>query len=272
MLSQASLRDAQHRAKKLSQILTEPSYRRALFRGIPAATEHDNVPYPTDFRTVVDVGANRGQFALVAMRRFPHATLWCFEPLPDARAKLEVILGSCAKAKVLDYALSARAGHEVMHVTRSDDSSSLRPVGERQLAEFPGTDEIRSMQVRTARLDEVLTREQIVSPALLKVDVQGSELDVLLGANGVLKAFDAILVECSFVELYLDQPLASDIIAFLAPLGWRLSGAYSVTYGSAGSCLQADLLFQRGVTHDPDSDNASTQDAPVEISTGDPMS
>jgi FkbM family methyltransferase len=217
----------------------------ALRHGVAAAVEHESVPYAADFHTVVDVGANRGQFALVAAHRFPSAALWCFEPLPSARSKLQTILRSRSDARVFDTALAAQSGEHDMHVTRHDDSSSLHAVGPRQLEEFPGTDEVSVFPVRTARLDEVLTQAQVVSPALLKLDVQGSELEVLRGAGQLLGEFDTILVECSFVELYVGQSLATEVISFLESHGWHLDGAYNVTYGSGGICLQADLTFRQ---------------------------
>jgi FkbM family methyltransferase len=231
--------------RKLWRILREPMYAPALRHGVPAAVEHDNIPYSADFLTVVDVGANRGQFALVAMRRFPRATLWCFEPLPNARAKLQAILASRPNTNVLDLALAAHAGRDELHITRRDYCSSLRSVGTRQLEEFRGAAEIQSMPVRTARLDEVITRDRVTSPALLKIDVQGSELDVLKGSEDILGAFDSIVVECSFVELYVGQALAGDVIAFLATHGYDLHGVHDVAYGIDGACLQADLLFCR---------------------------
>lgn len=234
------------RASKLWHILESPAYRRALRHGVAAAVEHNTVPYSVDFATVVDVGANRGQFALVAARRFPNAALWCFEPLPSARAKLEAVLGSRPHVTVLGTALAATAGDHDMHVTRHDDSSSLHAISDRQVEEFPGTEEVSVMRVTTARLDELITPADIAAPALLKLDVQGSELEVLRGAGQLLdEGFHTILVECSFVELYVGQSLATEVIALLDSQGWHLRGAYNVTYGSHGACLQADLLFTR---------------------------
>ncbi len=241
----AGIRRSARRAHKLWRILGEPNYRRALRYGVAAAVEHDGIPYQTEFRTIVDAGANRGQFALVARRRFPGARLCCFEPLPGPRAKLEQILPGGGAAEVFAVALSTYSGSAEMHVTEDDDSSSLKVVGDRQKAEFPGTEEVRSTEVSTARLDEILKLEDIDSPALLKIDVQGSELDVLRGAETVLRAFDVVVVECSFVELYVDQPLAGNVIAFLAGHGLILCGSYNSVYGRQGVCLQADLVFER---------------------------
>jgi hypothetical protein len=59
------------RVQKLLGILREPFYRSALRHGVAASIEHEAIPLRTDFRTVIDVGANRGQFALFAAHHFP---------------------------------------------------------------------------------------------------------------------------------------------------------------------------------------------------------
>src|SRR5215212_9944591 len=66
---------------KLAKVLRRPGYWPGLRHGVAAAIEHDRIPFDNEFRTVIDVGAGRGQFALVARRRFPAATLHCFAPL-----------------------------------------------------------------------------------------------------------------------------------------------------------------------------------------------
>lgn len=210
--------------------------------------EHDAIPYEFDFRTVIDAGANRGQFAVVAVRRFPRAECWCFEPLAAPRAKLEKVLRGHPALKVFDLALAAEPGEARMHISHADDSSSLRPIAKRQESEFPGTEAVGSTMVSVARLDEILALESVQAPCLLKVDVQGAELDVLRGANAVFTAFDMIVVECSFVELYVGQPLAPEIIAHLMGHGLTLTGVYNPVYSVDNCCLQADLLFERTAT------------------------
>lgn len=233
------------RSAKLVRVLRRPIYWPALALGVAAAVEHESVGFAHRFATVIDAGANRGQFALVAKRRFPDAELWCFEPLPEARRVLQRLVGDRWDARVLEYALSDAAGEADLHVAGSDDSSSLLPIGEGQRAAFPGTGEVGTTRVRTARLADVVAAEQLRRPALLKIDVQGAELPLLLGAAALLGRIDEILVECSFVELYGGQALADEIIGHLHAGGFRLSGVFSPVYRADGGCLQADLLFAR---------------------------
>jgi FkbM family methyltransferase len=108
---------------------------------------------------------------------------------------------------VLGIALTDHAGTEELHVSRADDCSSLLPITARQVAAFPGTKEVHTLEVRTARLDEEVRPGSFERPAALKIDVQGSELAVLHGATGILPERDAILVEevVPFVEFYAGQ-------------------------------------------------------------------
>ena len=227
-------------------MLPHSPYRRALGLGVAAATEHHSVAFEHDFATVIDVGANRGQFGLVAAWRFPGAELHCFEPLPEARSKLMRVLGrDRRRLRVYDVALGAASGTDTFNVSASDDSSSLLAPTTAQLETFPKTELAERRTVQVARLDEVITGHHLRRPCLLKVDVQGYELEVLRGADALLESLDELLIECSFVELYEHQPLAGEIVSHCAERSFRLAGIFSLVRDDSGRCLQADFLFVR---------------------------
>lgn len=233
------------RVRKLARVVREPDYRRGLRYGVAAAIEHEAIPFRSDFATVVDVGANRGQFALFAAHQFPKATLICIEPLPRARARLERVVPHTARLRLCDVAVADETGLAAFHVSRADDSSSLLPIGPRQRKAFPGTEERTTITVQVRRLDDILESGDLVAPALLKVDVQGGELRVLRGAGPLLNSIHAVLVEASFVELYDGQALIDEVWSFLRHTGFSCRGIWSATYGPAGECLQGDFLFSR---------------------------
>lgn len=203
------------------------------------------MPFEEDFRTVIDVGASRGQFALFASRRFAEARIVSFEPLPGPAAKLEEVLGT--RVDVRRTAVGSRPGRATVHVSRSDDSSSLLPIGSRQVEEFPGTGEAGSHAAETTTLDLAFA-EPPERPCLLKIDVQGFELEVLRGAERTLGDVDEALVECSFIELYEGQPLADQIIAFMLEQGLRLKGVHGLSRSTGGEQIQADFHFRREVS------------------------
>ena len=233
------------RAVKLVSVLRHPPYRRALRLGVAASTEHAYTPLPYDYATVLDVGANRGQFALLAATRFPRARIICFEPLGTARATIDRLFTDDNRVDVVGAAVAASARSSHLFVSRSDDSSSLLAPTDLQTSIFRATEVVEEIRVATERLDVLLDRDSIVRPTLLKIDVQGAELEVLRGATGVLDDVDTILVECSFAEFYSGQPAADDVIRFLHRRGFRLTTVMTAYADGSGQVLQADLVFAR---------------------------
>jgi FkbM family methyltransferase len=232
---------------KLLAVIRVAEYRRALLLGVAASTEHQAIPFRHDFLTVLDVGANRGQFALFAAHRFPRAELLSFEPLPGAHRSLRRALRDHPALRVYDVALTARAGSSELGVARDDDSSSLLPPTATQVAAWPASEVVQRSVVRTARLDDELAGQVLRHPILLKIDVQGTELEVLRGADFRLGEIESVLVECSFVEMFVGQALADEVVGFLYGRGFRLASFCSPTWDRDGRCLQADLLFERRV-------------------------
>jgi FkbM family methyltransferase len=234
-----------HRAKKLGVIATIPAYRAALRHGVAAATEHHRSPQVPIPATVLDIGANRGQFALVARHRFPSAALFCFEPLTEPRNRLERILDGTPDAHIFPFALGQQSTTATFRVTTDDDSSSILPTTSIQRSMSPGSTLDYETQVEVRRLDELIDVRRLARPILMKIDVQGTELDVLRGAEELAELVDDILVECSFLELYEGQALASDVVDFLNGWGLRMSGVHNVVTTPDGRSAQADLHFSR---------------------------
>jgi FkbM family methyltransferase len=234
------------KARKLGRLLAVPAYRRALFVCRVAATvEHEGQPFAESYATVIDVGSNRGQFAVFAHHRWPNARVLCFEPLPGPREVLTRVADEVGNVKVFPYALGDEGGERRMHVARSDDSSSFLAATPRQLEAFPDTREVEEQVVEVRRLEDLITAEEVSHPILMKIDVQGAELDVLRGASGLLGAVREILVECSLVELYAGQPLLDDTILFAREQGFRVIGLSAPSRASDGTPMQCDVLFSR---------------------------
>ncbi len=238
------------RGRKLALIASTPAYRRALRHRVAASTEHQHDPLPSDIRTVIDVGANRGQFALIARERWPEARLICFEPLSKPVAVLRRVFGEDQGVEIVQAAASAGPGRATLHVSRRDDSSSMLPITNRQSETFPGTHEIATTEVPTTSLDQHLGGA-LARPALLKLDVQGFELEVLRGAEGALNSIDFVLVECSFQEFYAGQATADGVVRFLHDHEFSLLTGTAPSVNRQGVVLQLDFIFVRAGAHEP---------------------
>lgn len=224
--------------------LSTATNRRALRAGVGESVEHERILRLTGWRTVVDVGANRGQFALAAHRHNPEAVIYAFEPLAAPAKVFKRILGNVPQVKLYHCAVGPAAEKREMHVSARDDSSSLLKIGAGQVSVFPGTGPVAQEVVTVQPLQAVLASCELLRPALLKLDVQGFELDALKGCEALLSAFDAIYVECSFEELYEGQSMFGDIAVWLHNHEFDLKDIGPL-HRVSGRVIQGDFLFRR---------------------------
>lgn len=193
--------------------------------------------------TFIDIGANRGQFSLAAMHVFPESTIFSFEPLPSARHVLNLIFESIDTVSTYEFAIGNESKDDVMHISKKEDSSSLLEISEKQTEIFPGTEKSGSAQVQVRRLGDCISCDDLGSKTFLKIDVQGYELEALLGAIELLNYVSYVYVECSFIQLYKNQATADQVIRCLSSNSFTLNGIYNVSYDASGLAVQADFFF-----------------------------
>jgi len=228
---------------KLIQIIRQGLSPAFLRHNVAAGVEHYVVLTPLNCRHVVDIGANRGQFALIARKCFPDAKIDSFEPLQEPADRFQALFDNDHSTQLHRLAIGLNEGEAAIHVSSRDDSSSLLPITDTQSTLFPGTAERETRMIHVAPLRDVIPEQDIQEPALLKIDVQGFEMEVLRGCEELLGRFQYIYVECSFVELYAGQAFADEIIAFLRERNFILDGVYNPCYDKNGRAVQADFFF-----------------------------
>ncbi|BEI42153.1 [alpha-L-fucopyranosyl-(1-_3)-alpha-L-rhamnopyran osyl-(1-_3)-2-O-methyl-alpha-L-rhamnopyranosyl] dimycocerosyl phenol-phthiocerol 2'''-O-methyltransferase [Polynucleobacter sp. HIN10] len=195
------------------------------------------------FNTIVDIGANRGQFSLAANKWSPNAKIYAFEPLPIPASIFNKIFSNHANTILNSVAIGPSIAKTYMHVSARDDSSSLLEIDDPQVEIFPGTNMFELQEVNVGRLDQFLTSDDFQSPSLLKIDVQGYEFEVLVGCESLLTNIDVIYCECSFIELYKNQKLAFTVIEWLLKREFIFNGFYNSYYDKNGRTVQADFVF-----------------------------
>jgi FkbM family methyltransferase len=144
--------------------------------------------------TFFDVGSNIGLFSLAAGRKFSGqaCSIYAFEPCPSTCSILEenLLLNELATVRVVRVALTDQAGEASLYVNAAlkDALNSL--------ADPSHTDAnvVRQEIVQTTTLDDFLASERIARVDVMKVDVEGAELQVFLGARKLLEQPDAPLI------------------------------------------------------------------------------
>lgn len=187
---------------------------------------------------VYDVGAEAGLFTVLARSRFPGCTVHAFEPLPEHHDRYRARVGAMERTALHTVALGAASSELPMHVTRASEASSFFPVAD------PGNAPVAERRVPVVRLDEYVALHGLPHPDLIKLDVQGYELEALRGGLGALSHARHVVAEVSFRELYVGQPLFHDVAAFLAERGFTVT-ALGVQTPLGRPIEQADVLFGR---------------------------
>ena len=224
---------------------------------------------PLSLETIVDIGAHSGQFSLLARALHPRARIVAFEPLHAPAARYRQLFAGDPLVTLHRVAVAPLRGTAAMHVSASDDSSSLLPITPRQARYFPGTEARAVVTVETGPPDAFLAAADVAPPALLKIDVQGFELEVLRASRPLLGAFEHVYVEASFEELYEGQALAGEVAAFLRAQGFREAGRFNVARRPDGAPVQADFLFHRAGSPDPSTRRASRSVRPTPAASAD---
>ena len=207
-----------------------------------AASEHTDAVRFCGANTLIDAGANKGQFSVLFRELRPSARIVAFEPLPEAADTFEKVFRGDHLTTLMRVALAERGGTAEFHVADRADSSSLLRPGSGQARAF-GVRPARTIRVPVKRLDDCLDISALDHPVLLKVDVQGGELGVF-GGSAVLPLIDYIYVELSYVELYDGQPLFQEVCEYLTSRGFSIRGLYNQVSTKEFGPTQIDVLFR----------------------------
>lgn len=221
--------------------------RRALLQyWVGASIEHDALLRSQRFDVVVDVGANKGQFSLATRYFQPEAKIYAFEPLSRAASLYREIFSADQNVKLHQYAVGPTRASTKIQLSAHDDSSSLLTISDLQSTVFPGTHAVGTQDVEVAPLTDFIGKDDLKGVALLKLDVQGYELEALKSAESILPLFQVIYAEASFVPFYEGQVLADGLIAYLQQKGFVLVSIMNPYFDpKTGFTMQADLVFRR---------------------------
>lgn len=202
-----------------------------------------------NFQSVIDVGANKGQFAQEISEFFPHAHLFCFEPL-DApfRTLSEWASKQGPRVRCYNMALGESKGEVTMHQHEDHSpSSSLLATTETCHVLYPQTRAERMTTIQISTMDEALADALPAMPRdiLLKLDVQGFEDRVLRGGRHVLSQCRAVILEVCVEPLYQSQANFQVINNLLYEAGLNYVGNLDQAIGADGRVLFLDAVFVR---------------------------
>jgi FkbM family methyltransferase len=194
----------------------------------------------TDSPVIVDGGANIGTVTDIFLQQYKHPVIHAFEPRPDAAQMMQTKYVHRPNVQVYTCALGSADAALTFNVVGHETSSSFLKPSQVNHHYHPDIMQVaESIEVPVKRLDSVMNGEI----DLLKLDLQGYELEALKGCGSLLQHIKTITAEVEFVPLYDGQPLFADIDSFLRSHGFKLFNLYELWTQADGQLTAGDAVY-----------------------------
>jgi FkbM family methyltransferase len=198
---------------------------------------------------LLDVGANRGQFALDARRAGYKGEIISFEPLSTHHEHLNMLALRDKKWTIFPYALGSQPSELTLNVYKDDSFSSFHQVNEDAKRAFGDMVELDHLEaVKVCTIDQI-AQEIGLTPdrkIFIKTDTQGHDAEVLRGGCQTLKYVCGVLTEATVASLYDSSSTFDELLALLLPMGFVMGGVFPISYTPGTVALiEMDCFFTR---------------------------
>lgn len=195
--------------------------------------------------TVLDVGANEGQYGLEIREHGYQGRIISFEPIAGVHEILRQRAARDGAWETHCMALAEENGEREIAVSQKTVFSSFKRLSEYSEANFPGAQAASMEKVKVARLDAFLTEHPLdLGTTYLKVDTQGFEKEVVLGAGEALSRIRAVQMELALRPLYENQEKWFEMVRWMEERGFRTALAKENGVDLERSeLLELDMVF-----------------------------
>lgn len=185
---------------------------------------------------VYDIGANKGNWTNEYSKLLPNATFVCFEANPNHTKPK-----SYKKHYWFNEVLSDSDDRVVDFFIKDDSLGTGNSYYKEQTTAYS---ECNPMQLKTKTLNTLVKEHSLPKPKIIKLDTQGSELDILKGASNIIKNADIIISEISILSYNKGAPVFSDYISFMDKLDFLPIGIDEIHFID-NMLIQMDIVFMR---------------------------
>ena len=187
-------------------------------------------------RTAIDVGAYRGNWTRLCREIFVDVPVLMIEPQIERKADLECVSRDRPGCESVSAVLGKQSG-QTRFLSEESNSRIVTDSTDQQYSAAT------MLALRT--LDSVVAGTPFQRAELLKIDVQGAELEVLAGGKALLEQVEVVILEMSVIPIG-PVPLAFDVISYMRDRGFRLYDLGGFNYRPLDSALwQIDGVFVR---------------------------
>ena len=209
----------------------------------------DSVPADLNVKWVMDVGANVGDVAEAALKSYPNSNILCFEPVNHTFNVLTKRLTPFGKrSHIYNVALSDKEETGEINITTQHGANSISPQAQFHQEFNPHVREVSKEKIQLVRLDDYASKFPSQKIDIMKIDVEGHELNVLKGgAQFISNNVDVIIIEISLMrDESLRNQAVFEIFSFIHGLGFCLLNVMDLHHieGKAMQLVQMDCVFR----------------------------
>ena len=172
---------------------------------------------------------------------FSGSNIFCFEPFSESCDYLKRRFINHSNINIVETALGSKDGTKPLYVSKFSNLNSLQRPNERAW----GFADKKYVDVETTTLDQFCYENNIKHIDILKLDVQGSELDVLMGSKTILGKgnISLVYVEWQVVPLYENHHKYYKIAEFLAGFEYEIFNLYNINEARSGQIRWGDAIY-----------------------------
>lgn len=195
---------------------------------------------------VLDVGANGGQFAIDLRISGYKKEIHSFEPSSTGYSVLEKKSKNDQNWSAYQYGFGNKVERKILKVTSNNGLSSSVLNLSKHKHYFPDAKVLFEEEIQLNTIKNFLEAKSIdASRAMLKLDTQGYEYNILKGAGEYLADFALVYCETSLIQLYEDEKIFEDVFELLTSHSRRLIDVSNGLRLKSGKLLQVDILTDR---------------------------
>lgn len=197
---------------------------------------------------VFDCGANDGGFGREIRDRGYNGSIVSFEPIPEAYSRLSSFIASDERWTAYKIALGDRNCLKDFFINKIEVMSSMKELNDFGYSTHAQV--LRTEKVKVSRLDSFIDDHPELSKKriYLKLDTQGSEMEILLGAGGRLREIAVLQAELPLIHSYENEPVWIEVVSWLRDEGFDLVTA--VCNSTVGARVREfDFVFSNRHLH-----------------------
>jgi len=188
---------------------------------------------------ILDCGASVGHWSWEVAKLFDGSKIIAIEPNPKVTPKTKKLLSKLSPAPIVEEcAVGATNGTAHLNIWDNEETK----MSGSSLKEHVQGDPREKVSVSLRTLDSICEDHRF-APDLVKLDLQGYELDALRGAEGILKSTEAFIIEFGCLQAYIDRTTPNDLMQLMYDNDYCLYDIVDLIYRPYDNALTGGDFF-----------------------------